>query len=67
MNTKSYALHSKDDKFQAYEFTRRDVGPNDIAIKIKYCGICHSDIHTARSEWGEANYPCVQVMKLLVL
>lgn len=59
MKTKSYAMHSKNDKFQPYDFTRRDVGPNDIAIEIKYCGICHSDIHTARSEWGEANYPCV--------
>ncbi|MCX5329048.1 NAD(P)-dependent alcohol dehydrogenase [Streptomyces sp. NBC_00140] len=38
---------------------RRDVGPHDVLIEIKYCGICHSDIHHARSEWGEQSYPIV--------
>jgi uncharacterized zinc-type alcohol dehydrogenase-like protein len=38
---------------------RRDVGPHDVAFDIKFAGICHSDIHTVKGEWGEANYPLV--------
>jgi uncharacterized zinc-type alcohol dehydrogenase-like protein len=39
--------------------TRRAVGPNDVRIAIKFAGICHSDIHTVRAEWGQPNYPVV--------
>lgn len=42
-----------------YEITRRACGPNDIVIEIRYAGICHSDIHTVRDEWGKSEYPCV--------
>lgn len=59
IQSKGYAMLSKDAKFTPFEFTRHAVGDNDILIKILYAGICHSDIHTARSEWGEAVYPCV--------
>ncbi|MEU9283137.1 NAD(P)-dependent alcohol dehydrogenase [Streptomyces sp. NPDC048275] len=38
---------------------RREAGPHDVVIEIKYCGICHSDIHHARSEWGPTTYPVV--------
>ena len=38
---------------------RRDPGPHDVVIDIAFCGICHSDIHTAHGEWGEAQYPLV--------
>jgi uncharacterized zinc-type alcohol dehydrogenase-like protein len=38
---------------------RRDVGPTDVMVEIEYAGICHSDIHTVRDEWGAANYPVV--------
>ena len=38
---------------------RRDLGPHDVLIEIKFCGICHSDIHHARSEWGPVTYPSV--------
>ena len=38
---------------------RRDVAPHDVAIDIKFAGICHSDIHTVRSDWGPASYPVV--------
>jgi alcohol dehydrogenase (NADP+) len=38
---------------------RRDVGPHDVAFDIKFAGICHSDIHTVKAEWGEPNYPVV--------
>ena len=59
MQTKAYAAHSADKPLEPYSFERRQPGPSDIAIDIKYCGICHSDIHTARSEWGQSLYPCV--------
>ncbi len=59
MKTKAYANHAADRPFEPYEFERRSVGPRDIGIEIQYCGICHSDIHTARSEWGPAFYPCI--------
>jgi uncharacterized zinc-type alcohol dehydrogenase-like protein len=42
-----------------YSFERRDPGPKDVAIDIQFCGICHSDIHQARNEWGNAIYPMV--------
>ena len=42
-----------------YEITRRAMGPKDIVIQIQYAGICHSDIHTVRDEWGKSSYPCV--------
>lgn len=38
---------------------RRDPGPNDVVVDIDYCGVCHSDIHTARGEWGVPTYPVV--------
>jgi alcohol dehydrogenase (NADP+) len=59
MNTKAYAAYSARENLKPFEFNRRDVGPKDIALQIKYAGICHSDIHTVRDEWGAANYPCV--------
>jgi uncharacterized zinc-type alcohol dehydrogenase-like protein len=42
-----------------YQFNRRDVGANDVALSISYAGICHSDIHQAREEWGPAIFPMV--------
>lgn len=59
---KGYATHGPDAKFEPFEFTRREVGPNDILIDILYCGICHSDIHQAKDEWSgmmPAMYPMV--------
>ncbi len=45
--------------FQATRIERRDLGPRDVLIDIAYAGICHSDIHTARGEWGETHDPLV--------
>lgn len=59
MKTKAYANQSADKPFAPYTFNRREPGAQDVAIDIEFCGICHSDIHTARSEWGPAKYPCV--------
>src|SRR2546428_6813263 len=38
---------------------RREVGPRDVLVDILYCGVCHSDIHQARAEWGDAIFPMV--------
>lgn len=59
MDTRAFANFAADKPFVPYSFVRRAPLAEDIAIDIKYCGICHSDIHTARSEWGPAFYPCV--------
>lgn len=59
IKTKAYAAQSASSPLQSYSFERRDPRPDDVVIEIQYCGICHSDIHTVRSEWGPANYPCV--------
>ncbi|MFF0545603.1 NAD(P)-dependent alcohol dehydrogenase [Nocardia thailandica] len=58
-NVAAYALPAADGSFEKITIERREPGPNDVAIDIKYAGICHSDIHTARDEWGGAQYPCV--------
>ena len=42
-----------------FSFERREPGPKDIQIEILYCGVCHSDLHRARNEWGGTIYPCV--------
>jgi uncharacterized zinc-type alcohol dehydrogenase-like protein len=54
-----FGANSKTDAIHALEFERRDVGPTDVKIDIMYCGVCHSDIHMARSEWGPSIYPIV--------
>ncbi|MBE7209573.1 MAG: NAD(P)-dependent alcohol dehydrogenase [Gluconacetobacter diazotrophicus] len=54
-----YAAQSADAELAPFTFERRDPGPRDIRIDIQYCGVCHSDIHTARGEWGPTMYPCV--------
>ena len=59
MKAKAYANHAADKPFVPYAFERHTAGPEEVAIDIAFCGICHSDIHTARSEWGPAFYPCV--------
>lgn len=58
-NVKAYATHSPSSKLEPFTLDRRDPGPHDVQIEILYCGICHSDIHTARNEWKGTAYPCV--------
>ncbi|KAA8889965.1 NAD(P)-dependent alcohol dehydrogenase [Nocardia colli] len=55
----AYALSASDGAFEKVTIERRDLGPRDVLIDIKYAGICHSDIHTARNEWGGTKYPVV--------
>ncbi|WP_068277502.1 NAD(P)-dependent alcohol dehydrogenase [Aldersonia kunmingensis] len=55
----AYAVSAPDAPFEKITIERRELGPTDVLIDIKYSGICHSDIHTARNEWGGTQYPCV--------
>jgi uncharacterized zinc-type alcohol dehydrogenase-like protein len=57
--TRGFAVTGPEAKFEPFEFQRRDVGPKDILIEILYSGICHSDIHQAKGEWGNSTYPMV--------
>lgn len=55
----AYAATSPAAPLTKATITRRDPGPHDVAFDIKFAGICHSDIHTVKGEWGQANYPVV--------
>jgi len=57
--TDGYAAPAAGDRLAPWRFERRDPGPRDVRIAIDYCGVCHSDIHTVRGEWGEQNWPFV--------
>jgi uncharacterized zinc-type alcohol dehydrogenase-like protein len=59
MDVRGYAVMAEKEKLTPWEFTRRDVGPDDVQVAIEWSGICHSDIHTGRSEWGDVNFPLV--------
>jgi len=59
MTTKAYGAHAADKPLQSIDIERRAPGPQDVQIDIAYCGVCHSDLHTVRSEWGGTQYPCV--------
>lgn len=57
--TRGYAAMTAGAPLAPFTFFRRDPGPHDVLIDIRYCGICHSDIHQARDEWGGAMFPMV--------
>ena len=59
ITAKGFAVAHKSDTFKPFEFSRHALGKGDILIEILYAGICHSDIHSARSEWHEGIYPMV--------
>ncbi|HYC42114.1 MAG TPA: NAD(P)-dependent alcohol dehydrogenase [Noviherbaspirillum sp.] len=54
-----YGATSAHEPLSKLDFTRRDPGPEDVQIDILYCGVCHSDLHTARNEWSNTVYPVV--------
>ena len=59
-STKGYAAHAAQEQLKPFSFERRDPTPSDVQIEILFCGVCHSDIHIARNEWGgTTSYPCV--------
>jgi uncharacterized zinc-type alcohol dehydrogenase-like protein len=55
----AYAATSTTSGLAPYQLTRRDPGPHDVQIDILFCGVCHSDIHQVRNEWGGSEYPMV--------
>jgi uncharacterized zinc-type alcohol dehydrogenase-like protein len=57
--TRGYAIKGATSHFEPFDFKRRECGPHDVLIKIEFCGVCHSDIHQARNEWGNSKYPMV--------
>jgi uncharacterized zinc-type alcohol dehydrogenase-like protein len=58
-DTKAYAAYSATTPLAPYSFERREPGPKDVQIDILFCGVCHSDLHTVRSEWEGTVYPMV--------
>jgi uncharacterized zinc-type alcohol dehydrogenase-like protein len=56
-HTEGMATYSPTGPHKLMKFQRRALGPKDVAIKIHYCGVCHSDIHTIRGDWGKVQYP----------
>jgi len=59
MKSRGLAVISADSPFQPFEFERRELGSHDVALDIAYAGICHSDIHQVRQEWGPSIFPMV--------
>jgi alcohol dehydrogenase (NADP+) len=59
IQARGFAAVSAKAPIAPYSFERRDPRESDVVIDIKYCGICHSDIHYTRGEWGESHYPVV--------
>jgi uncharacterized zinc-type alcohol dehydrogenase-like protein len=59
MKSSGYAAHDAKSPLAPFNFERREPGPGDVVIEIAYSGICHSDIHQVRNEWGNAIYPMV--------
>ncbi|MDQ2961381.1 MAG: NAD(P)-dependent alcohol dehydrogenase, partial [Candidatus Dormibacteraeota bacterium] len=59
LRTRGYAAAGPSSPLAPFEFDRRDPGPHDAVVTILHCGVCHSDIHQARDEWGGAIFPMV--------
>ena len=58
--TRAFAAVASDKPLEPYSFDRRDPGPDDVAIEIRYCGVCHSDLHVVKNELGGGTrYPIV--------
>ena len=59
MSTKAYAAQSATSPLAPWSLERREPNPHDVQIDILFCGVCHSDLHTVRDEWGGTVYPAV--------
>lgn len=57
--TKAYAAQSATSPLSPFSVERREPTPTDVQIEILFCGVCHSDLHIARGEWGGTTFPCV--------
>ena len=58
-NTKGFAAQNASSQLAPFQFARREVGAKDVMIEIDFCGVCHSDIHQVRDEWGGSVFPMV--------
>ncbi|UJH92057.1 NAD(P)-dependent alcohol dehydrogenase [Antarcticibacterium sp. 1MA-6-2] len=56
---KAYAAKDPESNLEPFEINRRSILPNDVELEIDYCGVCHSDLHTVKNDWGGAQYPVV--------
>src|SRR5919112_1607283 len=56
---KAFGTEAADARLNALNIKRRKPTPHDVEIEILFCGVCHSDLHTARNEWHGTIYPCV--------
>ena len=59
MRTIGYAAQTSESPLAPFAFERRPLQPGDVAMEILYCGVCHSDLHYARNDWGFSAYPAV--------
>ena len=59
MEVLGYGTQSKDKKFEPMVFERQDVRKGEVGLKVTHCGVCHSDLHQARNDWENTNYPCI--------
>lgn len=59
IKVRGYAAQSDSSPLAPFEFERREVRSNDVEIDIEYCGVCHSDLHQAKNDWGWSHYPMV--------
>lgn len=57
--TNAYAAHAPNTPLAPFKFDRREPAAHDVHIEILYCGVCHSDIHQVRNEWGSGTFPMV--------
>ena len=57
--SRGYATRDAQSPLVPFTFSRRDPGATEIAVEVQYCGVCHSDLHMARNEWGQSIYPMV--------
>ena len=59
IKSQGFAALTAEAALAPFSFERREPGPQDVQIDIEYCGVCHSDLHTARDEWHMTQFPCV--------
>ena len=64
LTVKAFGTEAADADLQPMTIDRREITAKDVEIEILYCGVCHSDLHTARNDWGGSKYPSVPDMKL---
>lgn len=59
IKTRAYAAAGPGEVLKPFEVERREPGPSDVLIDVKFCGVCHSDVHQVKDEWGNAKFPMV--------